>query len=66
MAATPGPSSEPGSSPISESRHGFLLGVAAYVLWGAFPLYWPLLEPAGAFEILAHRIVWSLVFVGVL
>ncbi len=31
----------------------------AYVLWGAFPLYWPLLEPAGAIEILAHRIVWS-------
>jgi chloramphenicol-sensitive protein RarD len=28
-----------------------------------FPLYWPLLEPAGAFEILAHRVVWSLVFV---
>lgn len=28
-----------------------------------FPLYWPLLEPAGAIEIAAHRIVWSLVFV---
>jgi chloramphenicol-sensitive protein RarD len=31
-----------------------------------FPLYWPLLEPAGAFEILAHRIVWSLVTMAVL
>ena len=30
-------------------------------MWGFFPLYWPLLEPAGAVEILAHRIVWSLV-----
>ena len=30
-------------------------------MWGLFPLYWPLLEPAGAVEILAHRIVWSLV-----
>ncbi len=49
-----------------ESRRGFLLGVAAYALWGAFPLYWPLLEPAGAFEILAHRIVWSLVTMGLL
>ena len=29
-------------------------------MWGAFPLYWPLLEPGGAVEILAHRIVWSL------
>ncbi|MGI5325681.1 EamA family transporter RarD [Actinomadura nitritigenes] len=40
-------------------------GVAAYVLWGLFPLYWPLLKPAGAMEILAHRIMWSLVAVAV-
>jgi chloramphenicol-sensitive protein RarD len=51
---------------LTESRRGFLLGVAAYLLWGAFPLYWPLLEPAGAFEILAHRIIWSLVATGLL
>jgi chloramphenicol-sensitive protein RarD len=51
---------------VSESRRGFLLGVAAYLLWGAFPLYWPLLEPAGAIEILAHRIFWSLVVMGAL
>jgi chloramphenicol-sensitive protein RarD len=51
---------------LSESRRGFLLGVAAYAMWGAFPLYWPLLEPAGSLEILAHRIVWSLVTMGVL
>ena len=38
-------------------------GVACYLLWGLFPLYWPLLEPAGAVEILAHRVVWSLVLV---
>lgn len=38
-----------------------VFGVTAYVLWGAFPLYWPLLEPAGAVEILAHRLIWSLV-----
>lgn len=49
-----------------ESRRGLLLGVAAYGLWGAFPLYWPLLEPGGAVEILAHRIVWSALTVGVL
>lgn len=41
-------------------------GVGAYVLWGLFPLYWPLLKPAGAVEILAHRIMWSLVTVGVM
>ena len=31
----------------------------AYLLWGLFPLYWPLLRPAAAVEILAHRVVWS-------
>jgi chloramphenicol-sensitive protein RarD len=41
-------------------------GVAAYALWGAFPLYWPLLEPAAPLEILAHRILWSLAFVTLL
>ena len=35
-------------------------------MWGLFPLYWPLLEPAGAVEILAHRIAWSLVTMVVL
>jgi chloramphenicol-sensitive protein RarD len=44
-----------------ERSRGVLFGVLAYLLWGAFPLYWPLLEPAGAFEILAHRLIWSLV-----
>lgn len=42
-------------------RSGFAAGLAAYLLWGLFPLYWPLLEPAGAIEILAHRIAWSVV-----
>jgi chloramphenicol-sensitive protein RarD len=41
-------------------------GVAAYALWGAFPLYWPLLEPAAPLEILAHRVLWSLAFVALL
>jgi chloramphenicol-sensitive protein RarD len=49
---------------VSEVRRGTLLGFAAYLLWGLFPLYWPLLEPAGAIEILAHRVLWSLVLVG--
>ena len=44
---------------MPSSRQGFLYGIAAYALWGGFPLYWPLLEPAGSIELLAHRIVWS-------
>ena len=51
---------------MPEARRGFLLGFAAYTIWGAFPLYWPLLEPAGAIEILSHRVVWSAVTMGVL
>ena len=43
----------------NRARDGFLLGFAAYAMWGAFPLYWPLLEPAGAVELLAHRVGWS-------
>src|SRR4051794_20940040 len=41
-------------------------GLTAYSLWGLFPLYFPLLEPAGGLEIVAHRVLWSLLFVGIL
>ncbi|MFF7900336.1 EamA family transporter RarD [Streptomyces sp. NPDC088817] len=34
-------------------------------MWGLVPIFWPLLKPAGAIEILAHRMVWSLAFVAV-
>lgn len=47
---------------MSKNKLGLLFGVSAYVLWGAFPLYWPLLEPASALEIVSHRAVWTLVF----
>ena len=39
-----------------------MYGVAAYSLWGAFPLYWILLEEANPLEIVSHRAVWTLVF----
>ena len=47
-------------------RTGILAGLGAYALWGVFPLYFPLLEPAGGVEIVAHRVIWSLVFVAIL
>src|SRR5664279_2266461 len=47
------------------SRAGVGYGLAAYLIWGLFPLYWPLLAPTPAIQILAHRMVWSLVVVGV-
>ncbi|MGW2623316.1 EamA family transporter RarD [Micromonospora taraxaci] len=47
-------------------RLGYLYGLGAYLLWGFFPLYLRLLRPAGPLEILAHRVVWSVVFVALL
>jgi chloramphenicol-sensitive protein RarD len=41
---------------------GLLFGVSAYTLWGLFPIYWPLLDPANPIEIVSHRAVWTLVF----
>ncbi|MFJ5221314.1 EamA family transporter RarD [Streptomyces sp. NPDC088400] len=46
-----------------DQRAGLFYGIAAYGMWGLVPLFWPLLEPAGAMEILAHRMVWSLALV---
>ncbi|HUG85052.1 MAG TPA: EamA family transporter RarD [Euzebya sp.] len=45
----------------ADSRRGVLLGATAYVLWGAFPLYFRLLQRSGAVEVVAHRVLWSLV-----
>jgi chloramphenicol-sensitive protein RarD len=42
-------------------RNGIGYGLAAYGLWGAVPLFWPLVARAGSLELLAHRVVWSLV-----
>lgn len=42
------------------------MGVLAYGFWGVMPLYWPLLRPAGALEILGHRVVWSLTVIALL
>src|SRR3954447_3343033 len=55
-----------GRGAMPEQRAGLVYGITAYGLWGLFPLYWPLLEPAGAMEILAHRMVWSLVVVSLI
>ncbi len=38
---------------------GILLILAGYIGWGLFPLYWALLKDVGAYEVLAHRMLWS-------
>ncbi len=47
-------------------RLGIIYGVMAFTAWGLLPIYWKLLDRIPALEILAHRIVWSFVFVAVL
>lgn len=44
-------------------RRGIIYAVIAYLAWGLLPLYWNLFQTMGSLEILAHRIVWSFVFV---
>src|SRR5580700_5704509 len=44
---------------------GLVYGLSAYVLWGLFPLFWPLLEPANPLEILACRIIFCFIVIAV-
>jgi len=49
-----------------DTTAGMLFGIGAYVLWGLLPLYFFILMPAGAVEIVANRVVWSLLFCALL
>lgn len=60
-----GPPSTAGRLGLSGEREvsrGTVFGLAAYLVWGTFPFYFHALAPAGPWEIVAHRILWSLVF----
>ncbi len=46
-------------SPPSQFRSGLILGLVAYVCWGAVPLYFAEVKGVPAAEILSHRIAWS-------
>jgi chloramphenicol-sensitive protein RarD len=51
---------------MTKFNKGLLFGISAYLIWGLLPLYWQLVEVAGAYEILAHRGIWSLLLCVVL
>jgi chloramphenicol-sensitive protein RarD len=61
--SSPTTANETALSPIQQ---GALMGIAAYVLWGMFPLYWKALRSVPAMEVLCHRIVWSFIFLTML
>lgn len=54
------------SIPSSGDSRGVGSVTLAYVLWGLFPLFWKQLHGIAATELIAHRVVWSLVFVAAL
>ena len=53
-------------APEQNARSGFILGLAAYGLWGVLPVYFKLLAAIPAIDIVAHRILWSLPFLAIL
>jgi chloramphenicol-sensitive protein RarD len=55
-----------GRQPRSEQSTGLIYGVLAYGLWGLLPLYFLMLAPTGALEIVAWRVLFSLVFCSLL
>lgn len=56
-----------GPKPVDkDTTAGVLFGIGAYGLWGLLPLYFFVLMPAGAVEIVANRVVWSLIFCALL
>jgi len=45
---------------------GLLLGISAYLVWGFFPIYFKALESVPPLQVVAHRIVWSALFLTIL
>jgi len=50
----------------NDTKHGVIFAILAYVMWGLAPLYFKQLHEVPAYEILAHRALWSCIFVAVL
>ncbi|WP_257539936.1 EamA family transporter RarD [Sphingobium sp. CFD-1] len=55
-----------GQQPADEIRSGLLAALAAYGLWGLLPIFFKLLHHVGPFELVAQRVIWSLVLILIL
>lgn len=51
---------------LSETHLGVIYAFSAYLLWGVSPLYFKHLEFLPAFEMLSHRIIWSVLFIAII
>lgn len=47
---------------MNDRKAGLIAAFSCYILWGVLPAYWKFLDHVNAYEILAHRILWSFVF----
>jgi chloramphenicol-sensitive protein RarD len=47
------------------TRHGILAAIGAYLIWGLVPIFFKQLHGVPATEIIAHRVVWSVLFMGI-
>lgn len=68
MKHSPKPSDQPVSAPAypSDARRGALFATMAFMIWGTIPLYFKSVQSVAPTEVLAHRVLWSMVFVGLL
>jgi len=48
---------------MDNTTKGTITAISAFFLWGIFPIYWKALKHVPSTQILAHRVVWSLVFI---
>ena len=46
-----------------ENTKGIYFTAGAYIFWGVLPIYWKFIDQISALEILAHRVIWSFIFV---
>ena len=51
---------------LESQKEGALFAALSYLMWGIIPIYWKLVQNVSAGDILAHRIIWSFVFMVVL
>ncbi len=51
---------------LASIRAGYIYGIAAFVVWGVFPVYFKWLGHVPALDLTAHRILWSVPFLGLI
>ena len=50
----------------SHETSALIAGIAAFTVWGLIPVYWKLLKSVPAMEIIAHRVIWTALFLVIL